>query len=420
MMLFCQTANAELSAIIEQELAIDNNAHSQKFETLFEPEWNFDISDNVNMTIIARIRWDAMGNLGPNVKKSENFGEANGPLLAGSEGELSLREWYIDTEFSKSFWRLGKQQVVWGQADGLKILDVVNPQSFREFILDDFDDSRIPLWMLNVEIPVRDEDSLQILWIPDTTYNEFAENGGPYALTSPLFVPQLPNNHTLTGFNSKKPSSLLKDSDFGMRYSMFYQGWDLTFNYFYHYHDSPVIYQIINTNTVEINSVYERNHLIGATASNAFGDFTIRTEAGYNTDSFHLSNDPDKKGIHQSAEFSSVLGLDWQGLEDTMLSIQWFQSHLFDYENSLIRPQNNNLFSFLYKQTFQNEVWEIEVLTLHGLDKADSSIQAKISYLMASNIKVWLGADNFYGSAEGLFGQFKNENRFTVGVEWGV
>jgi len=357
--------------------------------------------------------------LGPTVEKPENYSGVNGPLLAGTQGELSIREWYLDSELWGAFWRVGKQQVVWGQADGLKVLDVVNPQSYREFILDDFDDSRIPLWMFNVEIPVGEDDSLQVIWIPDTTYNEFAESDTAYEITSPIFVPKLPAGAMLADIKKKKPSSMLKDSDFGLRYSMFYQGWDLTFNYLYHYHDSAVLYQRVEPAGVVVDSIYERNHLVGGTASNVFGDFTLRAEVGYNSDTYHLSGDILQQGVHQSAELASVIGLDYQGLEDTMISVQWFQSHLIDYDSSVVRPQNNNIASLLYKRTFQNEVWELEVLALHGFDQDDGVLQSKLSYMVESNIKVWLGSDVFYGGEEGLFGQFEKQDRMTMGVEWG-
>jgi len=418
-MLFSLPAFSEFSAVWEHEWAIDSSGHGQKFESLFEPEWNHTFSESLSMTFIGRARIDDLKNLGPTVEKPENYSGVNGPLLAGTQGELSIREWYLDSELWGAFWRVGKQQVVWGQADGLKVLDVVNPQSFREFILDDFDDSRIPLWMLNVEIPVGEDDSLQVIWIPDTTYNEFAESDTAYEITSPIFVPKLPAGAMLADIKKKKPSSMLKDSDFGLRYSMFYQGWDLTFNYLYHYHDSAVLYQRVEPAGVVVDSIYERNHLVGGTASNVFGDFTLRAEVGYNSDTYHLSGDILQQGVHQSAELASVIGLDYQGLEDTMISVQWFQSHLIDYDSSVVRPQNNNIASLLYKRTFQNEVWELEVLALHGFDQDDGVLQSQLSYMMESNIKVWLGSDVFYGDEKGLFGQFEKQDRMTMGVEWG-
>ena len=426
MLFFPHNASAlvEYSAIWEQEWAIDKNGDGQKFETLFEPELNVSITDGLDMTFIGRIRFDILTNLGPEEARPDNYSSINYPLSVGDHGELSIREWYIDTEIADSYWRIGKQQVVWGQADGLKILDVINPQSFREFILDDFKNSRIPLWMLNVEIPVGNDNSLQLLWIPDQTYNEFAETGTVYEISSPLFVPRLQEGVSFAGLRESKPSSIVKDSDFGLRYLMFYEGWDLTLNYLYHYHDSPVIYQSVEHNNVTLISKYKRSHLLGATASKAFGDFTLRTEIGYSSDTFHLIDNSttlflQERGIHQSSELSSVFGLDWQGLEDTMLSFQWFQSYLFDHEDSLIRPENNNILSFLYKQTFDNEIWELEVLALHGFDKADGVVQAKLSYLLESNIKLWLGSDIFYGEQQGLFGQFNETDRLTIGFEWG-
>jgi hypothetical protein len=62
-----------------------------------------------------------------------------------------LRELYLDYSWDKFYFRLGKQQVVWGTADGIKLLDIINPTDFREFSQNTLEDSRIPIWMLKVE-----------------------------------------------------------------------------------------------------------------------------------------------------------------------------------------------------------------------------------------------------------------------------
>ena len=72
----------------------------------------------------------------------------------GDRVDVELRELFVQGKIGPAWLRAGKQQVVWGQADGLKVLDVVDPQDFREFILPTFEDSRIPLWTLNTEIPI--------------------------------------------------------------------------------------------------------------------------------------------------------------------------------------------------------------------------------------------------------------------------
>ncbi len=62
-----------------------------------------------------------------------------------------LREIYLETRLWDWDIKLGKQQLVWGTADGIKLLDVINPTDFRELNQNTMEDSRIPVWMAKVE-----------------------------------------------------------------------------------------------------------------------------------------------------------------------------------------------------------------------------------------------------------------------------
>ncbi len=62
-----------------------------------------------------------------------------------------LRELYVDTGAGDWDLRIGKQQVVWGTADGIKLLDIINPTDFRELNQNAMEDARIPVWMINAE-----------------------------------------------------------------------------------------------------------------------------------------------------------------------------------------------------------------------------------------------------------------------------
>ena len=416
---------AEFSAIIEQEFSFNEQLNSEKYETLIKPEWRFDYGNNAQFVFKPKLRFDGLNRLSRATDKPENYSGINGTLFKNSHLDLMLDELYFDLELENTYWRIGKQQVVWGQADGLKILDVINPQNFREFILDEFEDSRIPLWMLNIEIPINDESNLQVLWIPDLTYHEFAEPGSTFQITSPIFVPQISDNFTLGQFVQNKPNSFFFDSDLGLRYATFYRGWDLTLNYLFFYDDSPVLYQQLEDSRINIDSRYQRSHLVGATANNVFGDLTLRTEIGYRSKQYYLMHFSPQiiseyRGVFETNEISSVIGLDWQGFDDIFLSFQWFQSYLFDYHSQVAAPRNNHIVSLLYRQSFENENWQFELLHLYGLDKTDSSLQLEISYLLEDNFKIWAGADFFSGDIQGLFGQFSDKDRITMGFEWGI
>lgn len=79
-----------------------------------------------------------------------------------------LRELYVDYplelgEDRTIDMRIGKQQVVWGTADGIKLLDIINPTDYREFNQNTFEDSRIPVWMFNAETALGENGNVQLI-----------------------------------------------------------------------------------------------------------------------------------------------------------------------------------------------------------------------------------------------------------------
>ncbi len=74
-----------------------------------------------------------------------------------------LREAYVDTEVNDYSIRFGKQQVVWGTADGMKLLDAINPTDYTEMAQNQMEDSRIPVWMLNAETDTTGGGSWQFI-----------------------------------------------------------------------------------------------------------------------------------------------------------------------------------------------------------------------------------------------------------------
>jgi hypothetical protein len=67
--------------------------------------------------------------------------------------ENTLREAYIDlslTQLPVSF-RLGRQQVIWGESDQFRLMDVINPLDLTWHLQqEDWDKIRIPLWMVKM------------------------------------------------------------------------------------------------------------------------------------------------------------------------------------------------------------------------------------------------------------------------------
>ena len=404
---FTQACFADFSATIEQNLAVSSqNANTQKFRTTIEPRWDFDLFDRAHWVVVGRVRYDPVAKSGL-TDSSDHF-------------DLELREFYIDVQWHEAFLRLGKQQMVWGQADGLRVLDIVNPFDLREFILPNFEDRRIPLWTVNIEFPLNDVWTTQFLWIPDQSYDELAEAESLYRMTSPLVVPELPAGVSVRIEDIEKPHRVIKDSDLGVRFSAFLAGWDIALNYMYHYQDQPVLYRSYDGVDITIEPRYERTHLVGGSFSNVFGDTTLRAEVGYSSDRYFLTSKPaDNDGIVHSGEVSYVLGVDYQGWADWFISTQIFQSMVVNERNALIRKKVDTSVTLLIRRHFMNEVLEAEVLVIHNTSEGDGLTQLNLSYELTSSVQLKVGADLFYGSETGMFGQFRESDRVTLGVEFG-
>jgi hypothetical protein len=390
----------------------------QKLELQIQPVFEINLNEDSDLTIIPRLRFDALDELEPGRPDQDEIWGPSRRWLIGDPLELELREFFVETIVGDTYLTIGKQQVVWGESDGLKVLDVANPSDLREFGLAEFEDSRIPLWTVNAEIPIK-EATLQLLWIPDTTKHNIPEFGSTYDLVNVEIPPAL----TLDIEDFDAPNNPIKDSDVGVRLSGFWKGWNLSLNYFYHYEDAPVVYLAVGTGpsgpVVTASPEYERTHLIGGTFSKAFGDLTLRGELGYSTSKYYSTSflsDPD--GVHESGEFGYVIGLDWFGFSDMMLSAQFFQSIIDDDVSGLGRDKVENTMTLLVRRSLMNERLSIYNILVHNFNKGDGYVRPKMSYQVNDNTSVWGGFDIFYGSDSALFGQFDNKDRVVDGMEW--
>jgi len=401
-----------------------SEADFQKTELLVSPELNANLPFDIRLRGTGRFRADAFDKLEPGQPSQFELSDLNKRTYLGNQLDVELRELFIDFFAGPVFLKAGKQQIVWGKTDGLKLLDVVNPQNFREFILDDFEDSRIPLWSLMAEIPIG-KIMAQVIWIPDRTYHKLPAEGGDFQFRAPEFTIDLPDGFEATINPINRPDDFIGDSDVGLRLSAFMKGWDLTLNYLYHYYDTPVVTRLIEFEPfqrVVVNQGYRRSHLAGLTFSNSFGDATIRGETAFSFNRYFRTDElSNADGIKKAHTFDYAIGLDWFGLNDMLLSVQLFQNRILrDSAESLFRDRVDTRISLFIERTFMNERLDIEMLAVAGTNEKDGFIRPKVVYEWNSTTNVWVGFDGFRGDRQGLIGQFNRQDRILIGMEIGL
>jgi hypothetical protein len=388
----------------------------QTAEASLDLDLDATLGNGWTLSVAARARVDAEDVLEPGRPLQRERSRFNRRWLLSDTADAELRELYVDGRLGPAFVRLGKQQIVWGQADGLRVLDVVNPFSFREFVWPDPQDRRIALWSLKTEVPIG-AATLQLVWLPDATYDEIPTGEAAFAITTPLLIPQA--SAPVRVLPTQRPSGWRESSDAGARLSAFIGGWDVTLNYLYHYYDDPVPFVVASDAGVALAPRYERSRLSGATFSNAFGSTTLRGEIGYSTDRWFITSDPlDRDRVFASDELAFVIGLDNTAFDDTLLSVQYFESKLLDPAQRMTRERSERQATLLVQRAFRNDSVRLRALWLRSLNRGDGGVQARVSWQAGANLSIGLSLEKFYGDPRGLFGEFRDASRAGLDLQW--
>ena len=101
------------------------------------------------------------------------------PVKRNQRLDVFYRETYLD--FSAGDWdfRLGAQQIVWGEVVGLFFADVVSAKDDREFLLPSFDIIRIPQGAARAEYTAGDSH-VELVWIPIPVFDKIGKPGADF------------------------------------------------------------------------------------------------------------------------------------------------------------------------------------------------------------------------------------------------
>jgi hypothetical protein len=384
----------------------------QMSRTLLDVKGIYKFNDEWRLTMEGRAHYDPV----------ERLGYPNKPWF-------DARQFLLDGKIKGVGLSLGLQQVVWGQADGLRVLDVINPLDYREFILEDFLDSRRPLWTVRADVPVGG-GSLQLLWIPyfapgrlPAPENEFGL-GASFGLSliaaafEDVPIVDLPFRVEST----RRPAYRLRSGQAGARYSRSVGRWDLTANYFYGWEDVPTPYLSgFDETTLEliIAPGFDRKAVYGGTAATNFGPVVLRMEAGWNARrSTPVTTFPPTTGFETFGQFSSVVGADYSFRPWLWLSGQYFLQFTSAPERELVFPRYNHRASFYARGDFWRETLKPELFILTGLNQRQYMIRPKVTRSFGDHWSFSVSADFFGGRAITPFGFFSTRDRVVVELKW--
>ncbi len=294
------------------------------------------------------------------------------------EWENDLREAFIDLvgeQGSQSIsLRLGRQIVMWGEADGFNLINIVCPDdnSYQMFF-SDVDDLATPLWMARLDYSYVDIGpfsnlGFQFLAIPDIKPDQFAPLGGtdgwvnfdaPYAFIFKDF-----ENMGVQEIREDVAAKNFDNMEYGMKLSATIGNFNGALHYFVGYQDEPAVdFLAFGTYYAPLavggspgdyggapilHFTHPRQRTYGLSFNHYFAPFNcVFRGEGSLTDETALMDiiDPSNTAIAMRKVYQSLIAIDkdlhpdWIG---TASALQWnlqlYWKHINDWEDNVRDP----------------------------------------------------------------------------------
>lgn len=336
---------------------------------------------------------------------------------------LGLREAYMDLYFDNIDLRLGKQQIIWGKADGMFITDIVSPKDLEEFLLRDFDEIRTGITSLKADYYLGN-NILEIVWIPTFTPTIMPDESSLWSR-----IPEFDLPVTIDESKKEIPGRLENSEGFikfsGMSSLLDYEimagvMWD----------DDPTLHisPIVQSgNLLPAGLLLTPQHhqltLAGGSFSSELGRFIFRGEGAYYMGKhFSANNSLGMPFSLMEKDYAHYLiGTDFS-IGTTRLSTQFVQRAVLDYDEAIIQEEFDNTMTFLANRTFLQETLTFQLFSYVGLKNKDALIRPTVSYDFADGFEILAGANIFVKNDDsetaGLFGYYDDNDMVYVKVKY--
>jgi len=329
--------------------------------------------------------------------------------------DTDWRELYVSTEGSGLQISAGLQQVVWGRADNLRILDQVNPLDFREFILPDLNDYRRAVFMLRAVAQVKGW-TVESVYLPWFVENRYAVSGSEFFI--PTVEPLIEQGFELRP--TVYPKNSLESGEVGIHASRNFDSIDFSGVLFYTRDDDPV-YRVLLPETANealaLQPEYHRQLQVGAgLAKVVAAGFVVRNEFSY-IPAMTYNTRSTADGLTKSATLRGLLGIDYPW-RDWLLSLQASDRFITDWKSDYFVLKHQPIYTF--SSTGNSFSARLETRFAVTAMSGSQGQLWQLKNVFKPNDRVHFGCviDLFNGDRAGFLGQFSDSDRVQLNVKY--
>lgn len=325
---------------------------------------------------------------------------------------IELREAYLSYTKGNLDLRVGRQIVIWGVADALRLTDCVSPIDYTEFLAQDYDDIRMPVNGLRAKYTLG-AITAEAVCNPVTNFAVI-----PTDLRNPWAM-RLPNTSLPYSIDleSGKPEKRLKNMEYGGRITVNLSGVDFSVSALRTWNKLPALRMGMTTDgkSLHIDGRYRRMTMLGADCSLPIGQFVIRAEVA------KYINEAQNAAMGCEVEcrnaLNALIGIDWYPGNDWNASLQYCHKYTSgNLERLPIYSHTGIATARLAKELLQNT---LKLSTFAYVDVTNGGIFNRLSttYALNDQTAITIGYDYFHAD-KGMFKMYGKNSEAWVKLKY--
>ena len=320
------------------------------------------------------------------------------------ESEVELGEAWLQGRLGAAAdVKAGRQIVVWGKSDTIRVTDILNPLDVRLPGRIDIEDLRLPVTMFKLDFYAGDWN-LSTIAVQEIRFNKTPVFGSDF-YTAPAPAP--PDGEPGEGFG---------DEEYALALNGIFSGWDMSLYGAWIYDDQPHLEDTPGGPQLQ----HSRLGMGGIAANVALGDWLLKGEAAY-FDGLEFYQVPDEK----FARLDALLGVEYSGFVDTTISFEAVNRHLFGFDSRLEGApddgrRNDFETAIRFSQRYLNDTLEFMILaSTHGLRGENGGFQRlQIAYDWTDSVEITAGIINYMSGDKLRFRDIDDNDRLFAKIEY--
>ena len=370
----------------------------RKLRLYLQLEYQYDLTPSLRFFVDGK----AFRDLAYQFLDREEYSEE---YLKAYEQETELRETFLSTSLGPNIdVKFGRQIKVWGKADLLSVVDVLNPTDNREPGLIDIDDSRLPVTMTQIDY-YTGAWNLNLVLIHEIRFGKSPEFGSEFYFAD------------VESF----PEEIPTETEYGAALNGHFTGWDLSFYAASVYNDQGRAdggFQP-SLGVFPDRVIHDRLQLLGTAFSTVTGSWIVRGEIA------------DVQGLrftNFSKTFSRqdhVFGIEYSGISDGALSFELAWEWIREFETTLEEAPNEQEQSTVttairFQQDFLNQTLSFNVIAFQfgEFGSSGSSQRIGLDYDWADGLNVGGGILLYHEGDTSYSKRIANNDRLFAGLKY--